>query len=565
MMMQTLQTRRDALPEPGAPGSLFGEELVAAGLITPDQLRIALHEQQRRGGLLGRVLCRLGALDEADLCRALAERAGWRSIAAAQLTPDLQLLRALPHQLAADRQMLPLRLLDGVITLACADPYDIVAQDQLRAHFGAEARLEFVLAPGGALAESIARSYGAREPAAAQHHAPESGEVRLWLTRLLQEAVECGASDIHLEPQPHTLNIRFRRDGMLRQIKAMHRDFWPPLLQRLKISAGVNIAETRKPQDGRFSQQCGAIPVDFRIAFMPTVQGEAASIRILDPRVAHMPLAELGFDGDQIASIRAWLRRPDGLLLVTGPTGSGKSTTLHAMLRELDRDTRNIMTLEDPVEYQFEGMRQTQVREQYGLGFAEGVRSILRHDPDVILIGEIRDGATAQQAVRAAMTGHLVLSTLHTGNAWSVVPRLLDLGVPRALLPGHLRGAVAQRLVRKLCPHCRAMRPPAGAELAAFPPGAPQPLMLGVAHGCAECFGTGRRGRTLVAEVLEFTPAMLETPAPDNPSPSDDAMWRHGLAKSCTGMIAFDDLMAAIPKPDQPVATENRGERTACF
>ena len=530
---------------------LFGEQLVAAGCVTPDQLRIALHEQKHRGGLLGAVLLRLGSIDETVLCRSLAARIGWPQIAAEQLTPDLQLLRAIPHQAAQRWQMLPLRLLNGVMSLACADPYDIVAQDQLRAHLGAGAQVEFVLAPATALRDVIARSYGV-VPAAVQQ-TPEPGAISAWLTSLLTEAVACNASDIHLEPQTSALSVRLRIDGTLHQVKAMHRDFWPALLQRLKIVAGVNIAETRRPQDGRFSQACGGIPVDFRIGFMPTVQGEAVAIRILDPRMAQLPLGELGFDAPHITMVQHWLRRPEGLILVTGPTGSGKSTTLHALLREVDRTTRNIMTLEDPVEYQFEGMRQTQVREQHGLGFAEGVRTILRHDPDVILIGEIRDAATAQQAIRAAMTGHLVLSTLHTNNALGTIPRLLDLGVPHALLGGNLRGAIAQRLVRKLCVHCRAMRPLLAEERTAFPVAMTLPLMIGVAEGCDACYDTGRRGRTMVAEILEF-PVNLNPVEAMTLRPDFATMWRHGLDKVGAGVIALNDLVASVPCPDVDAA-----------
>lgn len=526
---------------------LFGEQLVAAGCVTPDQLRIALHEQQQRGGLLGEVLTRLGYIDAYVLCRSLAARVGWRHIAAAQLTPDLQLLRAIPHPAAQRWQMLPLRLANGAMLLACADPYDIIGQDQLRAHLGAGAQVEFVLAPATALRDAIARSYGV-VPAPVQQ-APEPGAVSAWLASLLTEAVACNASDIHLEPQTSALSVRLRIDGMLHQVKAMHRDFWPALLQRLKIVSAVNIAETRRPQDGRFSQICGGVTVDFRVGFLPTTQGEAVAIRILDPRMAQLPLGDMGFDPSQSQMMQGWLRRPEGLVLVTGPTGSGKSTTLHALLREIDRTTRNIMTLEDPVEYQFEGMRQTQVREQYGLGFAEGVRTMLRHDPDVILIGEIRDAATAQQAIRAAMTGHLVLSTLHTSNALGAIPRLLDLGVPRTLLAGNLRGVIAQRLVRKLCVHCRTMRPLAPTERAAFPAAMTPPLMIGVAEGCDACFGTGRHGRTMVAELVEFTTSH-DVQEQIAARPGFDTMWRHGLSKVGAAVLALDDLVAAVPRAD---------------
>ncbi|MEJ0063354.1 MAG: GspE/PulE family protein [Alphaproteobacteria bacterium] len=516
----------------------FGEMLLAEGLITPDQLRIALHEQKQSGGLLGQVIRRLGYLDDGVLCRMLAARAGLAVCDVQALAPEPSLIGAVPHQLAARLQMLPLRHEHGVVAVACADPYDIVAQDQLRACLGAGVRLRLALAPAEALRAAIDRCYGvAARPTLRQ--APESGEVAAWLSRLLAEAAELGASDIHLEPQPSALAVRLRIDGVLHQVKALHRDFWPPLLQRLKILSGVNIAETRMPQDGRFSENCGGASIDFRANFMPTVHGESAALRLLDPRFAALPLASLGFGDRHIAMLRRWMQRPEGLVLVTGPTGSGKSTTLNALLRELDRSARNIMTLEDPVEYRFDGVSQTQVREQYGLGFAEGVRTMLRHDPDVILIGEIRDPATAQQAMRAAMTGHLVLSTLHTNNALGVIPRLVDLGVPRHLLPGHVRGAVAQRLVRTLCSHCK-------------------PQGGGVARDCPACFNTGRRGRTLVAEALEFPAGAEELFAVDlAPSRRDELLarqgfsgiWEHGAAKVEAGRVAYEDLAAAVSAP----------------
>ncbi len=529
-----LTHRHDNLPE-ASPSLRLGEQLVAEGLITGDQLQLALHEQKRQGGLLGQIFLRLELIDDTQLCHALAVRSGLHVLHADQLMPDLQLLRFVPHALALQGQILPLKLHKGEIHLACADPFDIVAQNQMQARFGNNAQMVYHLAPAQALRQAIARSYGVgSDNAAVTQAAPSADESAAWLTDLLREAAACEASDLHFAPEANALHIRMRLDGRLHTIKTMHRDFWPALLQRLKILSGVNIAETRRPQDGRFSQSCAGVTIDCRVGFLPTTHGEAVALRLLDPRHGQRSFAAMGFTQAQITQFQDWLRRPEGLILVTGPTGSGKSTTLNAMLHALDRTTRNIMTLEDPVEYHFEGIRQTQVREQHGLGFAEGIRTLLRHDPDVILIGEIRDAETAQQAMRAAMTGHLVLSTLHTNNAPGAVPRLLDLGVSRDLLAQHLRGVVAQRLVRTLCSQCTPS------------------LKLVENHtathhtGCEVCFGTGRRGRTVVAELLalpEDTATLFGTARH-----AYDTMWQQGLRLVQAGRIAADDLAASVPQ-----------------
>ncbi len=518
----------------------LGAQLIERGLLSADQLQVALHEQRRAGGLLGQILCRLGYLDEQQLCAALAARSGLDVIAAAALSADLQLLALLPHTRARQWQMLPLGRQDGVLRVACADPYDIVAQNQLQAYLGLGAPIRWLLCPSTPLRQAIDRAYGL-EPQAALHPAPAAEAITGWLNELLREAVRDHASDLHFVPDDHALLVRLRVDGVLHTLKTMHRDFWPALLQRLKIMAGVNIAETRLPQDGRFTQQCDGVAIDCRAGFMPTTQGEAVALRLLDPRQAARSFASMGFAPGQIAQMHDWLRRPEGLVLVTGPTGSGKSTTLNAMLQALDRTTRNIMTLEDPVEYHFAGIRQTQVREQHGLGFAEGVRTLLRHDPDVILIGEIRDAATAQQALRAAMTGHLVLSSLHTSSAVGAVPRLLDLGVPRDLLVQHLRGVIAQRLVRTRCLHC--VKPSNGGTkrlAAANAPAAPE---------CPHCFGTGRRGRTVVAEMLSMPQDGAILFAAPEQRPAYPTMWQHGQRLVAAGQVMADDLAATVPEP----------------
>lgn len=532
--------------EQPVPQPLFGEQLITANLITTDQLHVALHEQQQQQqpALLGTILCRLGYLNDTQLCHALALRSGLAALDAEQLIPDLQLLRLLPHARTQQWQFLPLATQQGHRRVACADPFDIVAKNQLQAYLGLTIPITYFVAPAHALRQAIERSYGLEQQTALQP-APAADEIANWFTTLLREATDCDASDLHFIPEANALLIKMRVDGLLHTIKTMHHDFWPALLQRIKILAGVNIAETRRPQDGRFTQACGAVMIDCRIGFMPTTHGEAVALRLLDPRRAERSFAAMGFTPRHIAQFDDWLRRPEGLILVTGPTGSGKSTTLNAMLQALDHNTRNIMTLEDPVEYHFEGIRQTQVQEQHGMGFAEGVRTLLRHDPDIILIGEIRDAETAQQAMRAAMTGHLVLSSLHTNNAIGAVPRLLDLGLSRDMLAQHLRGVVAQRLVRTLCPHCIPTTLSKNTlRLVSTPP------------VCTHCFGTGRRGRTVVAELL----TMPDDVAPlfSTSNQPYDSMWQHGLRLIQAGQIALDDLKATVPEARNIMVPETR-------
>jgi type IV pilus assembly protein PilB len=523
----------------------LGETLVAAGLISVDQLQLALHEQTRHGEMLGQILCRLGYLDETQLCRMLSVQCGMPMLLPEELAPDLQLLRYVSHARAESWQMLPLRLEQGILTMACADPYDLIRQNQARSVLAPNGlELDFVLVPATALRQAINASYGITENVGSPELTPLAEDISGWLHRLLQNAVIHEASDLHFALESQALQIRARIDGIMLPLKTMHRDFWPALLQRLKILTGVNIAETRRPQDGRFSESCDGVRIDCRVGFMPTIHGEAVALRLLDPRRARRSFRSMGFSSTAISRFKNWLERPDGLVLVTGPTGSGKSTTLNAMLHMLDHTSRTVMTLEDPVEYQFDGIRQTQIKEAQGLGFAEGIRTLLRHDPDVILIGEIRDAETAQQAMRAAMTGHLVLSTLHATNAAAAVPRLLDLGCTRALLAQHLRGVVAQRLVRTLCTCQR------GHELTATPHDSDHAsLNLRENSGCDACFGTGRRGRAVVAEILSM-PDDAAALFGDGQIGYPD-MWQHGLELVQSGLVAADDLAAMVPRTDE--------------
>jgi type II secretory ATPase GspE/PulE/Tfp pilus assembly ATPase PilB-like protein len=328
--------------------------------------------------------------------------------------------------------------------------------------------------------------------------------VRL-VNALLSDAVKRGASDIHFEPEHDFLRIRYRVDGVLRQIRSLHRNYWAAIAVRLKVISGMNIAEMRAPQDGRVSLQVSGHAVDFRVSSMPTTHGENIVLRVLDRQKGIVALNELGLSEEALAVLRLMMARPEGIILVTGPTGSGKTTALYSMLNHLNTEQVNIMTLEDPVEYPMEMIRQTSVNEAVKLDFANGVRTMMRQDPDIILVGEIRDSDTAEMAFRAAMTGHQVFSTLHTNSAVGAIPRLTDTGIPPDIMAGNIIGVMGQRLIRKLCVHCkeayeppRVMRALLGMKVGSEMPPVYRPV------GCAHCDHTGYKGRLAIAEVLKF-------------------------------------------------------------
>jgi general secretion pathway protein E/type IV pilus assembly protein PilB len=318
----------------------------------------------------------------------------------------------------------------------------------------------------------------------------------------LTDAVKRGASDIHFEPEEFYVRMRYRIDGVLRQIRLLHRSFWPALLVRMKIVADMNISETRLPQDGHITLTVVGRRVDFRVATQPTVNGENVVLRILDREKGIVPLEKLGLQPDVLQEIKYMMSKPIGIFLVTGPTGSGKTTTLYSILNQLNEDSVNIMTLEDPVEYPMQLIRQTNINDDIGLSFSVGIRSLMRQDPDIILVGEIRDEDTAKMAVRAAMTGHQVYATLHANSVFGAVPRLLDIGVEKSILAGNIIGILAQRLIRKLCNECKESYEASDAETKLM--GITEKKRLYRACGCASCDSTGYKGRVSVVEVLRF-------------------------------------------------------------
>jgi general secretion pathway protein E/type IV pilus assembly protein PilB len=502
----------------------IGQVLIARGVISEDQLRIALLEQMKSNLPVGKLLVSLGFVSEATLRDALGESLGQKSIDLNRATVDPAALQLIPKDVAKRHHLLPLDYVAELrkLTVAIADHNDIVALDKLRALISPDLLIDTVLAGESEIARAIDQHYGYELSIDGILHEIETGEidfrslaassdeynqpvVRL-IDALLTDAVKREASDIHFEPEASFLRIRYRIDGILRQIRALHKSYWAAMAVRLKVMSGMNIAEMRAPQDGRISMTIGGRDVDFRCAAQPTIHGENMVLRILDRHKGIVPLDRLGLEDAQMEPLRRMMARPEGIILVTGPTGSGKTTTLYSMLNHINEEGINIMTLEDPVEYPMAMIRQTSVSETAKLDFANGIRSMMRQDPDVILVGEIRDADTAEMAFRAAMTGHQVFSTLHTNSALGAIPRLLDIGVLPDILAGNIIGVIAQRLVRKLCPHCR--KP--------YTPGKEELRMLGIEQqfrsapvlyhpaGCQLCDYQGYRGRIAIMEILRM-------------------------------------------------------------
>ncbi|AOY01288.1 GspE/PulE family protein [Jeongeupia sp. USM3] len=507
----------------------LGEQLVRQGLLSDDQLRIGLIEQRRSNLPLGQILVRLGFVSEAILRDALSVSLGQDSVDLAHTIADPRAVALIAKDVAKRLQLLPIALdtETATLTVAMVQPNNLVALDQLRLQLGNRYAIVTQLAAESQLNHAIDQYYGFELSIDGILHEIETGEiderglqsqgaeynqpvVRL-IDALLADAVSRGASDLHFEPEQSFVRIRYRIDGVLRQIRALHRTYWPAMVVRLKVMAKMNLAETRAPQDGRISLTLAGRPLDFRVASQPTTWGENVVLRILDRQKGLVPLDALGLTDANLQLLQLMIARPEGLILVTGPTGSGKTTTLYSVLKHLSSEAINVMTLEDPVEYPLPLVRQTSLNEAVKMDFADGIRSLMRQDPDVILVGEIRDHDTAEMALRAAMTGHQVYSTLHTNSALGALPRLLDIGVLPDILAGNLIGVVAQRLVRKLCRHCREAYVADDFELRLLgAEAADAPVTLYRAAGCGHCDHQGYRGRMSVMEILKFNDELDE-------------------------------------------------------
>jgi general secretion pathway protein E/type IV pilus assembly protein PilB len=500
----------------------IGQILISQGILTEDQLRIALLEQMKSKLPVGKLLVNLGFVSEATLRDALSEKLGLQSVDLSQIIIDSQAMKLVPRDFALRHHIFPVALdrERGTLIVALSDTNNLVALDQLRARLRGELELETRLAGDTEISRAIEQYYGHELSIDGILHEIETGEVdyqsmagageqysqpvvRL-IAALLADAVGKNASDIHFEPEQNFLRIRYRIDGVLRQIRSLHKTYWPAMAVRIKVLAKMNIAETRAPQDGRISLSLTGRQVDFRVASQTTSHGENVVLRILDRQKGIVPLDGLGLESSQLDLLKRLISRPEGIILVTGPTGSGKTTTLYSILNHINSDALNIMTMEDPVEYPMTLIRQTSVNEAAKMDFANGIRSLMRQDPDVILVGEIRDEETAEMAFRAAMTGHQVYSTLHTNSAVGAFPRLLDTGVTPEVMAGNMIGIIAQRLIRRLCKHCRQPYTATSAECRLLGVKVDRPPTVYRAVGCDHCDFQGYRGRLAIMEILKL-------------------------------------------------------------
>jgi len=500
----------------------LGELMVQQGLISQDQLRIALTEQEHSDLPLGRQLVLLGFVTEVMVRDVVADTIGFESIDLSTIVADVDALKLVPQDFSRRYHLLPVAYEEPTKTLvvAMADMFNVVALDQLRAMLGGRIQIRPLLAAEAQLEEYIDHFYGYELSVDGILREIETGEidynslsadgdeytqpvVRL-VGALLMDAVKRGASDIHFEPEFAFLRIRYRIDGVLHQVRSLHKSYWGGVVVRLKVLSGLDIAETRAPQDGRLSMNLCGRPIDFRVSSHPTINGENIVLRVLDREKSIIPMERMGLRPGTLEELRIMMTRPEGIVIVTGPTGSGKTTTLYSLLSYRNTEAVNIMTLEDPVEYPVTMMRQTSVAEVNKVDFANGIRSIMRQDPDIILVGEVRDEDTATMAFRAAMTGHQVFTTLHTNSALGVFPRLSDIGILPDIMAGNIIGVVAQRLVRVLCPHCKEPHELSDVDrkiLRLKPSDKPK---IFKPKGCKQCNQTGYRGRMAIIELLRI-------------------------------------------------------------
>ncbi|VAW52598.1 Type II secretion system protein E [hydrothermal vent metagenome] len=507
----------------------IGQQLLEKGVITVDQLDIALTEQKKKGRLLGEVLVTLGFVSESIMRDVLSQVLGIASVDLSNVVPDMAALSMIEKEIAERYIIVPVSFDEDLqqLKIAMKNAADLMVLDRVHALVGRKISLTPLVAGEGEIKKATDQFYGYELSVDGILHEIETGEidyrsldatedeysqplVRL-VDAILADAVKREASDIHFEPEEGFLRLRYRVDGVLRQIRSLHKDYWSAIVVRLKVMCKMNIAETRIPQDGRLSLQVQGHSVDFRVSAQPTTHGENIVLRVLDRAKGIVPMDKLGIHEETLNELKLMMARPEGIILVTGPTGSGKTTTLYSLLNYVKSEQVNIMTLEDPVEYPMDMIRQTSVNEVARMDFANGIRSMMRQDPDIILVGEIRDEDTAEMAFRAAMTGHQVLSTLHTNSAIGTFPRLLDIGVLPDIMTGNIIGVISQRLIRLLCPHCKTENNPdeiesklldlefESSEHKVYEP-----------KGCEKCDNTGYKGRVAIIEALRINSELDE-------------------------------------------------------
>ena len=565
----------------------IGDLLVEKGLLTPAQLHAVLEEQTKTGQRLGQILLAKNWISEDDLVDVIHNRLGIPKISLENIVIDPRIVELVPLAIAKKHTLIPVFRIGTTLTVAMADPLDIIALDELK--YISNLKINRVVATGDAINRAIEQYYSLRDTMAevikdigeedlasnselaatiseAEGSSSEAPLIKL-VNLLIVQAIKERSSDIHIEPEESKLRVRYRVNGILKEQNSPPRNLHASIVSRIKVMAQMDVSEKRVPQDGRFVVKVGNMDVDVRASTLPTIHGEKVVLRVLDRRNLVVGLPNLGFDDQTKRDFEAMIRKPEGLILITGPTGSGKTTTLYAALNEIKSLEKNIITIEDPVEYSIPLVNQVQINDKAGLSFASALRSILRQNPDIIMVGEIRDAETAQMAVRAALTGHLVLSTIHTNDAAGAVARLLDMGVEDYLVASCLLGVLAQRLVRTICPRCKAKDSlPAsviemfGSELR----GQEEAFKTGT--GCEECGGTGYQGRIGIYELLKLTGRLREMILSNTSSSAIKqsaqslgmrTMREQVIDKGIQGITTYREIIRVTQQDESPAAILN--------
>ncbi|NOZ63443.1 MAG: type II secretion system ATPase GspE [Caldiserica bacterium] len=548
----------------------LGEILLESGVIDESQLKEALKIQKERGGLLGDVLVSLGYVSEDNLAKSLSEHLGLKLVDPLSYDINPEVLAIVPEQVARKYNLIPLDKEGNTLYVAMSDPLNIYAIEELKSLTGLIIRP--YVSPRYAIKRAIEQVYGitqsmedvlktvdeetlgyAVEPADTvdllQEMAQEAPVIKA-VNLLISQGIRERASDIHIEPEEKEIRVRYRIDGILYKVQSLPKKLQLGIISRIKVLAHLNIAEKRLPQDGRVIMKMGDREVDLRISTFPTIYGENVVIRILEKEGIFKSIEELGLSKDTLTAFQSLIRKPYGMILVTGPTGSGKTTTLYSALSFINAVEKNIITIEDPVEYQIRGIRQTQINPRVGLNFANALRNILRQDPDIIMVGEIRDLDTAKIAVEAALTGHLVFSTLHTNDAPSSIPRLVDMGVEPYLLSSCLLGTLAQRLARVICPYCKEEHSPPADILELM--GVEKGTKFYRGKGCKFCRNTGYLGRIGIFELMIMNDKLREIALRRVPASEVrkvcvkmgmKTLREAGLEKAIEGMTTLEELL----------------------
>ncbi len=550
----------------------FRRLLLEANVLDQDRLAKAEGTASSRGASLERTIVALGLADEVAVWRVLAKAHGLKFVDPAKLAPQAEALGKVPKEQAEQNEALPVLFKDGVLWIAIDDPFKTFVADNLS--FLAGCTVQCALMPPQALKQALRKHVGGGGGDAGKGAAGKAGGkggpadtdddapiIRL-VGKTIEEALQQRASDIHIEPFQQRVRIRYRIDGVLKEVASLEFTLLAPITSRLKIMAGLDIAEKRKPQDGRIAFRAnlegGTREIDIRTSVLPSSHGETIVMRLLDKERGLMSLEGLGFEGDDRERFRSVISRPNGIVLVTGPTGSGKTTTLYAALQELNRPDVKIITAEDPVEFNIAGINQCQVRSRIGLSFARILRAMLRQAPNVILVGEIRDRETAEIAVQAALTGHLVFSTLHTNDSASAITRLIDMGVKPFLVSASVQAVLAQRLLRVLCKSCRQPYEPSPTELRSI---GVDPANVGGATiyrpgGCAACEHSGYRGRLGIYEMMRMDDTLREMTFRGEPitrlrdyawqSGGMSSLLQDGVRKVLGGVTSIPELLRVV-------------------